>query len=268
MVEVVRTAVGVGLLAGCAWFGYRAVTARVLSRSVSRADDDRPATLDEGETVVVEGTVEVGEPPPPSDALPVDEAGSVGAYVWRLTDRERLKHGDDSSRRITIDSGMEFGSFAVDDGRRAVRIDPEWLAETHGGSDVTAASPEWRASTPLSKLSWTSPYVHLENQRCATPVADVDEIRDGDGAGDRPDDESLEVKAVLDGETLAVSGEVTVEAGTPVLRGTGQTPMTLTDRGVDAFCDRLRRQSLKSGLVAVGLAALAALALATGLEVL
>lgn len=264
---MVRTTVGVVLLAGCLWFGSRAFTARMLYRSVSTADDERPSTLVGGETVAIEGTVKVREPPPLGNSLPIDEGRPIGAYVWRLTERESHQYGDESSNLITYASGVESGTFAVDDGRGEVRIDTDWVAEAHDSIDVTAVSPEWRVSTPLSKLSWTSQYIQLDEHRTVIPIADMDGVFDADAVGESLDDRYFEARAVLDGERLAVCGKVTFEQGTPVLRGSDETPLTLSDQGFDTFGSRLRRQSLKNGLISGGLAAIASLALANGLGI-
>ncbi|MFC6875460.1 hypothetical protein [Halobellus marinus] len=267
MVEVVRTTIGLVLLAGCLWFGSRAFTARMLYRSVSTAVDEHPSTLVDGETVAIEGTVKVKELPPLGNSLPIDEKRPVGAYVWRLTERESYQYGDESSNLITYASGVESGTFAVDDGRGEIRIDTDWVAEAHDSIDVTVVSPEWRISTPLSKLSWMSQYIQLDEHRTVIPIADMDDVFDVDAVGESLDDKYFEARAVLDGERLAVRGEVTFEQGTPVLRGSDETPLVLSDQGFDKFGSRLRRQSLKSGLISGGLAAIASLALANGLGI-
>jgi len=273
MVEAVSTAVGIALLASSLWFGHRAVTAGTLYRSVSASGDDSPSTLVDGETVATEGTVNVVDPPPLSDSLPTDEARSVGAYVWRLTDSENHQYtvapdgdGRSDTNRITYASGIESGTFTVDDGRREIRVDTDWLAETHDSADITTVSREWRLSTVLSKRSWASPYLHLDDHQVVHPVADLDDVFDTD-AGETPDGEFFEASAVLDGETLAVHGDVTVDRDTPVLRGSDQTPLALSDQGFDAFGASLRRQTLTYGLAAGGSVASAGLALANGLVV-
>ena len=267
MVEVVRTAIGVVLLAGCLWFGYRAFTAGMLYRSLSTVDEEYPSTLVGGETVAIEGTVNVRDPPPLSNSLSLDDERSIGAYVWRLTQRKSHHYGDESSNLITYASGVEFGTFTVDDGRFEVGIDTEWLAEAHGSTDVTAVSPEWRVSTLLSKLSWMSQYIHLEENRIVNPIPVMEYIFDADAPEAIPDDEYFEARAILDGEMLAVSGEVSIEQGTPVLMGSDKEPLVLSDQGSDGFNRSLRNQILKYGLAAVGVAAIASLTLASGLEI-
>jgi len=76
-----------------------------------------------------------------------------------------------------------------------------------------------------------------------------------------PDDEYFEARAILDGEMLAVSGEVSMEQGTPVLQGSDKEPLVLSDQGFDEFSRSLPSQILKYGLVAGGTAALGSLVL-------
>ncbi|OYR79276.1 hypothetical protein DJ71_16715 [Halorubrum sp. E3] len=267
MVEVVRTTIGLVLLAGCLWFGSRAFTASMLYRSVSTADEERPSTLVGGETVAIEGTVKVKKSPPLGNSLPIGEEHPIGAYVWRLTEHESHNYGDERSNLITYASGVESGTFTVDDGRDEIRIDTDWLAKAHNSSDVTTVSPEWQVSTPLSKLSWMSQYIQLDEHRAFIPIADMDDVFDADAVGESPDNGYFEARAVLDGEKLAVRGEVTFEQGTPVLGGSDETPLTLSDQGFDKFGSHLRRQSLKAGVISGGLAAIASLALANGLGI-
>jgi hypothetical protein len=272
MVEAVSTIFGMILLASSLWLGYRAITAGRLYRSVSASEDESPSTLVGGETIAIEGTVHVRDSPPLSSSLPIDEAKSIGAYVWRLKESESHNYNLDAEEPgadmnlITYASGIESGTFSVDDGRREIRIDTDWLAETHDSADITTVSPEWTVATLLSKRSWISQYIHLEDHWIVTSVADVD-IFDADADAESREDEYFEARAILDGEMLAVCGEVTVDQGTPVLRGSDETPLVLSDQGFDEFSSSLRRQLLKYGLASGGFAGIASLTLANGVGV-
>jgi hypothetical protein len=273
VIDVVVTAVGAGILATALWFGHRAVTAGMLYRSVSAAGDGTPPALVDGETVAVEGTVNVDDQPPLSGSLPIEAERPVGAYVWRLKESESGEYNLDADEAgadmnlITYASGFEFGTVRIDDGRRTVHIDMDWLTETHDSADIETVSRDWRVSTLLSKRSWISPYIHLRDHWAVSPVADVDDIPGADAAGESPDDEYFEVKAILDGGTLAVRGEVAVDGGVPVLRGSDETPLLLSDQGFASFGGRLRRQVLKYGLASGGFAAVASLVLVNGLGI-
>ncbi|RLM89161.1 hypothetical protein D3D02_08480 [Halobellus sp. Atlit-38R] len=273
MVEAVSTIFGIILLASSLWLGYRAITAGILHQSMSASEDENPSTLVGGETIAIEGTVNVRDSPPLNNSFPIDEAKSIGAYVWRLKESESYNSNLDAEEpgadmnMITYASGIESGTFSVDDGRREIRIDTDWLAETHDSADITTVSPEWTVSTFLSKRTWRSPYVHLEDHWIVTSVADVEGIFGADADAESRDDEYFEARAILDGEMLAVCGEVTVDRGTPVLRGSDETPLVLSDQGFDKFSSSLRRQLLKYGLASGGFAVIASLTLANGLGI-
>ncbi|MEA1930805.1 MAG: hypothetical protein U9O06_04555 [Euryarchaeota archaeon] len=273
MVEAVRTLIGVVILASSLWFGHRAIIAGRLYQSVSTSEDGTPSTLVDGEKVIIEGTVNVKDPPPLSDSLSTDEEASVGAYVWRLKESESYNYNLDAEEpgadmnMITYASGIESGTFTVDDGQREIRIDTDWLTETHDSADITTASPDWTVSTWLSKRSWRSPYIQLEEHWTVNPIPIMQDIFDADASEEIPDDEYFEARAILDGEMLAVCGEVSVDQGTPVLQGSDKEPLVLSDQGFDEFGRSLPYQILKYGLAAGGSAAIASLTLANGLGI-
>jgi hypothetical protein len=273
MIEALRTLFGVVLLATSLWCGHRAITAGRLYRSVSTSEDGSPSTLVDGEKVAIEGTVNVRDPAPLSDSLSTDEEERVGAYVWRLKEYESYNYNLDAEEpgadmhMITYASGIESGTFTVDDGRREIRIDTDWLAETHDSADITTVSPEWTVSTGLSKRSWKSPYMQLEEHWTVNPIPIMEYIFEADGSEEIPDDEYFEARAILDGEMLAICGEVSVDQGTPVLQGSDKEPLVLSDQGFDEFSRSLRYQIPKYVLVAGGFAALGSLALANGLGI-
>ena len=253
--------------------GYRAITAGILYRSVLASADESPSTLAGGETIATEGTVHVRDSPPLSNTFPIDEAKSIGAYVWRLKESESYNYNLDAGEPgaemnlITYASGIESGTFSVDDGRREIRIDTDWLAETHDSDDITTVSPDWTVSPFLPKRSWKSQFIHLEDYWIGNSVADVEDIFGADATAESRDGEDFEARAILDGEMLVVCGEVTVDQGTPVLRGSDETPLVLSDQGFDGFSSRLRRQLLKYGLASGGFAVIASLTLANGLGI-
>ena len=244
----------------------------MLSHSMPVSGDESPSTLVGGETVAIEGTVNVRNSPPLSDSFRVDEEGAIGAYVWRLKETESYNYNLDAEEpgadmnMVTYASGIESGTFTVDDGQREIRIDTDWLATAHDSADITTVSPEWTVSTLLSKRSWRSQYIHLEDHRIVSSIADVKDLFGADAA-ESLDDGYFEAKAILGGERLAVRGEVTVDRGTPVLQGTDETPLVLSDQGFDEFRSSLRRQVLKYGLASGGFAVIAGLALVSGLGI-
>lgn len=219
MVDPVTTAAGGVLFATSVQLGRQAITAGMLYRSVSTPEDD-PSTPADGETGAVEGTENVRDPPELADRLPADGEASIGAYVWRLRTSESFAHNLDAETPgadmnvITYASGLESGTFTVDDDRRTVRVDTDWIAGKYETSDITIMSPD-RQSWGQQKRCWASPHVNLDEHWIFASVADMDDVFDGDAAGECSDDEYFESRAILDGETLAVRGAVTIERGTP-----------------------------------------------------
>ena len=263
MVDLFRTLVGVVLLASSLRLGHRAITAARLYRSASASEDGSSSTLVDGENVAIEGTVNVREPAPLSNLLSIDDEDSVGAYVWGLKDAESHNYNN----RITYAAGIESGTFTVDDGRREIRIDTDWLAETHDSADITTVSPGWTVTTGLSGRSWKSPYIELEDNSVDNPTPMMEYLSDADAPEEIPDDEYFEARVILDGEMLAVSGEISMEQGTPVLKGSEEEPLVLSEQGFAEFSRSFPSQVLKYGLIAVGFGALASLVLASGLGI-
>jgi hypothetical protein len=263
MVDLFQTLVGVVLLASSLHLGHKAIIAGRLYRSVSTSEGGSASTLVDGEKVAIEGTVNVRDPAPLSNLLSFDDKGSVGAYVWGLKDSE----SHTKNNRITHAAGIESGTFTVDDGRREIRIDTDWLAETHDSADITTVSLGWTVTTGLSGRSWKSQYIQLEDNSIVNPTPMMEYISDADAPEEIPDDETFEARVILDGEMLAVSGEVSMEQGTPVLQGSDNEPLVLSEQGFDEFNRGLPSQMLKYGLIAVGIGAFASLVLANGLGI-
>lgn len=255
--------VGAILLAGSLWFIHRVLTAGRLYRSISTFEDGNPSKLVDGEKAAVEGTVDVEDPAQLSNLLSKEDEDSVGAYVWQLKDSESYTY----ESLITYASGIESGKFAIEDGRHEIRIDTDWLTKAHVSDDIKTVSPDWAVSTLLSKRSWISQYIHLEENWIVNPVPMMEYIFDVDSPEEIPDDEYFEARAILDGDMLAVSGEVSIDQGTPVLQGSDKEPLVLSDQGFDELSRSLRHQMLKHGLAAVGFAALGSLVLANGLRI-
>jgi len=151
MVDAVGTLIGVGLLAfslrRCV---HRAIIAGRLYRSVSTSENRSPSTLVDGEKVAIEGTVNVRDPPPLSDSLSIDEEESIWRTCGGSKESESYNYNLDAEepgadmQMITYASGIESGTFTVDDGRREIRIDTDWLTETHDSDDITTVSPDGR----------------------------------------------------------------------------------------------------------------------------
>lgn len=242
---------GTVLLLITVWQGYRTVRVERLRRALSGVDPQSASALVDGEPAALEGSVEVDDPADAADRA-VDADAPVGAYVWRARfpaggrkyDRET---GELNEKQQTFASGIETGTVEVVDGGRSVELDPEWLVETHDGSTLSEVSVDGtKTNRYLRHFLWTSPYVHLTDtvtegrlDRMAGAIA----RHDGDADLER---HAFDAKAVTDGQTLAVRGEVRLEQGDPVLRGTDDTPLVVSDEGFDALAADLKRRVLKN----------------------
>lgn len=272
MVQVNEVAFGVVTLAIGLWFGYRAAVTARLYRSLSGVDPYQSAGAVEGETAAVEGEVVVDEPVGAGGAL-TDADAPVGAFVWRVRSPERGNEftidSDGIAREMdTYESGVESGAFAIVDGGREIRVDLDRLAAEHDSTALSKLSLEgFQTSTPLSDRTWDSPYLHLEEYTELMSLDETDLVDEAEADLD-PAGFSFESKAVPEGTRLAVRGEVAVEQGEPVIRGTDDTPLALSDRGFDGLGSDLRVRIGKYGALAVLLLGTAALLLLRGFSIL
>ncbi|WP_162991533.1 hypothetical protein [Halostella salina] len=253
MVGAFTLAVSLFLVPGGLWYGYRAITGARLSQTLSGTAPDRGVV--DGEPATVDGTVVVDEPPEAAETAVGDGDAAVAAYLWRARFPESgdnvvdLEEGEVRPEMATFASGIESGSFAVTDGGRTVRIDPSWLVESHDSPALSAVSVGGiTKSDTFSTYLWDSPYVDLSgdtNEVSLDRLAGVVERHnDGVDLGEY----SLQSRAIREGDTLQVRGEVRVEGGDPVVRGTDGTPLLVSDRGFDAHAGDLRVSAAKYGL--------------------
>ena len=246
-------------------YGYRALTAYLIFRALPSNEADGPSEIVDEATVALTGEIEVKQPVESGDAAVENADKAVGAYLWRA----RLP--DNTNSDLTIDewgwerqhwhtfaSGIEWGHFGVNANGQTVRIDPSWLREKTDSEPLTELTLGGITNTErLSTYLWDRWYTYLRDQ------IEHRSFREFVGYVQRhnddvdPDRYLLEARPLLDGTPVSVSGEVHVEEGEPILRGTSDTPFLLSDAGFDEHRRWLRQQILRKGLVAVGLLAVA-----------
>lgn len=246
-------------------YGYRTLTALLVLRSLPAGDGDgRPAILD-GESIALTGELVVEEPVPTGDAAVDDADRAVGAYLWRArfpdntnSDLTIEEWGWERQHWHTFASGIEWGQFGVAAGGQVLRIDPSWLRETSGSEPLEALTVGGITnSETLSPYLWDRYDTYLRNR------TDHRSLRRFAGRVQRHNDGVdldrylLETRPLLDGTTVSVSGVCRVEQGDPVLRGTDETPLRLSDQGFDGHRRWVRRRALRTGTTAVGLLAVA-----------
>ncbi|MFW5956380.1 MAG: hypothetical protein ACOCQY_03145 [Halorhabdus sp.] len=250
-----------GLVAIALVYGYRALTALLVVRSTP-IEDPSPSRLDvEGERVALTGELIVEDPVETGQAAVPDADRPVGAYVWRA----RLP--DNTNGDLTIEdwgwerqhwhtfaSGIEYGRVSVAADGRTVPIDLSWF-ETAIEADALS-DLELGGITNTERLStylWDSRYHYLRNRTEHRSfrwfAAYVQRHNDGVDL----DRYLLEARPLIDGHTVSVSGELRIEAGQPILCGTDETPLLISDQGFDGHRRWLRQQALRNGGVFAGL---------------
>ena len=246
-------------------YGYRALTALLVFRSLPSDDTDGPSEIVDGATVALTGEIEVEQPVESGDAAVENADEAVGAYLWRA----RLP--DNTNSDLTIDewgwerqhwhtfaSGIEWGHFGVTADGQTVRIDPSWLRETTDSEPLSEVTLGGITNTErFSTYLWDRWYTYLRDR------IEHRSFREFIGYVQRhnndidPDRYLLEARPLLEGTPVSVSGEVHVEQGEPILRGTSDTPLLLSDAGFERHRRWLRQRILRTGIVAVGLLAVA-----------
>ncbi len=250
------------------WSGYRALRTLLLTRSISGADSYSSTGMVDGETAAVEGEVIVDEPLDVA-APPTETGGSLAGFLWRAsypkTGNEYTVDFENRSiqrKTQTFASGFETEPFKLDDGAQKITVDPTWLGETHSTTPLSELSATGvKTSSPLSNSTWESPYIHLTEHRSKHSFDEIPELV---GEDSTPRQHYFESKAIHDGDQLAVRGELQIDQGEPVIRGTEETPIALSDEGFDGFGADLKRQLLKYGVSSVALLAVSTVLLLQG----
>jgi len=252
------------------WCGYRATNAARLYWSLSGIDLSGPTKLVDGEPTAIEGDVAVDDPAHAGERATDDADAPIAMYVWRTRFQKAGNNKIDFRNReikpsmSTFASGVESGTFEVADGERAARVDPGWLVDAHESTTLSELEVGGiDSSDRLSVYPWDSHYVHLSDDATERPLGRMRGVVDTHNSDVDLDEYHFESKTVPEGETLAVRGEVQIEQGEPVVRGTDETPLFVSDEGFDGLRNALRRRTLKylsytGALVAVVVALVAA----------
>mgnify|MGYP000362661741 CR=1 FL=1 len=252
------------LLAIAAAKGYRTLTALLVRRALPSTDTESPPVVD-GEQTALTGELVVEKPVATGEAAVETPDRPVGAYLWRARfpdntngDLTISEWGWERQHWHTFASGLETGRVAVATDGRTVRLDPSWLREATDADPLEGL--EIGGITKRDRLSvylWDSWYTYLRDRtthRSLRRFAGTVRRHNADVDLDRY---LLEARPLLEGTTVSVSGELQVDQGEPVLRGTDESPLLLTDQGFDGHRRWLRRQILLRGGLAAGLLAVA-----------
>lgn len=256
---MLETLVGVvfciGSLLAFFWFGYRAVITGQTYRSVTAADGGTPTNFVDGNEVTIEGEVVVEESANEGvDGETAIETASVAILSWEI-----LLGQKETGGWSRVESGLEVGAFAIDTGRETIPIDSTWLREHRGGKELWTLSADDLSEHSLrqsleSKVGSTTPFVYLEGYRDAFTFDEKTVLSPDVHAelGSYQRRYKFEANAVPDGESITVHGTVAIEQGRPVIRGTDEVPMTISDGNPESLGRRLRAQLLETSVYAVG----------------
>lgn len=265
MVELADVVLALFFLLVSLWFGYRAATAATLYRSLSGIDSDGTTVIVDGEPAAIEGTVIVDEAATASERVVADTESPVALYVWRASFANvgrtvvDFKNRELKRSKSTFASGIESGTFRITTGSREVRVEPNWLAESHGGtklSELTVGGVD--RNRTFHTYLWDSPHVHLAGNSTEVPLGRLRGVVNEPDSNVSLDDYYLESRAVSDGDPLTVCGEVRITQGVPTIRGTDKTPLVISDRGFDGLSSTLRAKVVKYGFLSASLLALGA----------
>lgn len=251
---VVGIVFGAGTLGYSLFLAYRGFWAGRAYLSARGTVDEASRAFHDGESRTVHGRVEAADPAPRAEFLTGTDRAPLVVWRFRRGGRESLSAPFDADRGAkTTASGIAVGRFRVDDGQREIDVDPEWIESRHGTGDVRSLTEsDLEGRGPWSKFAWTTPYLDLREERRVAWLDDVDsvppELRDA--IGDDLDRYQLQAKYVSPGEELTVHGAVEVRQGVPVLRGTAETPMSISDRSPEEAADHLRNRASKAAAYA------------------
>lgn len=262
--EVVLAGIAVMLAVALA-AGYRLGTALSVLRALPTAATDAPRSLTDGDPIALTGELTVETPATMGEAAIEDTDRSVGAYLWRAQFPDNTNSnltiaewGWERQRWHTFAAGLESGEVGVTTDGQTVRVDPTWLqtatdADSLGDLTVGGVMKSDRFSISL----WDSWYTYVRDHtthRSLRRFAGYVSRHNDDIDLDR---HLLETRPLLDGTTVSVSGELAIEQGEPVVRGSDATPLLCSDQGFDGHRRWLRRQALRQGGAAAGLVFLA-----------
>lgn len=252
-------------------YGYRAFTALMVCRSLPSKYTTITRREFDGERMSLTGELVVDEPVETGEAAVANADRPVGAYVWRA----RLPNDTNSDLNLgeadrnhqewhTFASGIEYGRIGVADDGRMIPIDLSWFEEVSeadvlGKLEVGGITTTGRRTRHL----WNSWYHCVRNRTeyCSFRRFAAYVQRHNDGID--LDRYRLEARPVLEGTTVSVSGELRMEDGEPVLSGTDETPLLVSDQGFDGHRRWLRRAILRNAGMFSGMV-VAALGLVVG----
>ncbi|ELZ96080.1 hypothetical protein C440_05802 [Haloferax mucosum ATCC BAA-1512] len=231
-----------------AWSGYHLLKNGLLYHSLSGVEPTSIGTVVDGERIAVKGTVTIDDPAPASKEVIPHPSRRIGMYVWRVAKNKPGSNKIDfrnlkvKANKKTVGSGIEAGTLAVSSDGTTVRVDPTWVREAHGAPKLTDFTVVPGMGYRNFRLYlWRTPYVRLSGDEAEVPLDQLEGVVEKYDAETSLADMWLQSRPLEAGDTLTVYGEVHSTGGTPVIRGTDETPLFITNDSIDG----LRRYLLK-----------------------
>lgn len=260
MVDPIPVALGGVAVIIALWYGIRAYSSLQRYRSVAaEADSTTPIG---GEPITIEGTATVDEPAPATDHVEplVEDAGPFALIDWRVQSPQgKNRYGIDleertiKRKRATIEAGVEAAPFTVDAQGTTYQVDTDALVERADGPSLATLDTLGgaNAASPLFGSDWATRTLYLDDSTVDKPLDDVpflaDAVNDTQASRYR-----FGARAVPDGTTVAVHGEVTIDDGVPTVRETAETALLVSDQGIDGLTAGVRNTLLKQSVGAAG----------------
>lgn len=110
-----------------------------------------------------------------------------------------------------------------------------WLCERHDCNRLAKLTVTgFQANHVLTVSPWASPYIHLTSPTTTRTFDQLSDIIDTDEATEL-DRHQIESKPLRAGTTIALYGTIRLEEGEPVIYGTDETPLVLSEQGFDSL---------------------------------
>ncbi|WP_242492718.1 hypothetical protein [Halogeometricum borinquense] len=179
----------------------------------------------------------VDEEAPHSDVATDGYESPIAAYVWQILLRRSTGGG-------TVAWGVEFESFGIDTNSGEVKVDPSWLREVHDAPMLSNVRTDGYILTAPYRIDpSTSPYVHIVHEGTTMVLARVSDVIEAEL--DIPlDTNRFESKAIPEGAPVLVFGELSIDAGTPTISGTDDTPFFIANCDIHDVRSNLLRRAL------------------------
>lgn len=238
------------------WIWYHVVRTLLYYRSLA---DVEPEVIDvanaDGDRVALEGAASIEETAPAGELAAPESDRRVGMYVWRVAKADVGSNNIDfrnlrvEKDKDTVGAGIEAGTVTLAEGGTTVRVDPTWIREAHDAPAITDFTVvPGMGHKNFEHYLWESRFVHFAGDESEVPLDRLEGVVQKHDAETSLDGMWLQSRTLEEGDMLSVYGELDVSDGTPVIRGTEQTPLFVTNEGFDGLRGKLLKQARNSAV--------------------